>query len=253
MGSTLIACSHASVHLCVSCSVRCRFSRPGVLIPVRRSRFRYSASKSKSALWLWFDRRMELKPCSGLFSTVKDIYGADIEFYVPDIEVITASGHWDLPIPADWVDFDVLWSPDSKFVALTGNLNGYIESVRVFQITESGPVSIDVAKMPFADMIRRFPPCRAAHADPTVCAASHDDKDFNFAAIAWTGTHTLVLMSEVPCTSLWGGIMCQVMGYEVDPPGGNIVETMTARDFQRKWQHEIAWSFHIPEPPEWQN
>lgn len=177
----------------------------------------------------------------------------DIEFYVPDVELITASGHWNLSIPVDWNDFDVLWSPDSKFVALTGNMNGYMESVRVFQITESGPVNVDVAKMPFADMIRRFPPCRALHADPTVCGASHDDEDFNFAAIAWADTHTLVLMSEVPCTSLWGGIMCQVMGYKVNLPGGNIVETMLARDFQRKWQHEMAWRFRVPEPPEWQN
>ena len=178
----------------------------------------------------------------------------DIEFYVPDIELITASGHWNLPVPEDWVDFDVLWSPDSKFVAMTGNLNGYIESVRVYQITESDPVRITVTKMPSADMWRRFPPCRALHADPTVCEASqHNEEDFNFAAVAWADAHTLVLMSEVPCSSLWGGIMCQVMGYEVDLHSGNIVETMTARDFKQKWQHEMAWRFRIPDPPEWQN
>jgi hypothetical protein len=44
-----------------------------------------------------------------------------------------------------------------------------------------------------------------------------------------------------------------VMGYEVDLPDGKIVKTMSAQDFKNKWQHAMPWSFHVPEPPEWQN
>jgi hypothetical protein len=128
--------------------------------------------------------------------------------YAGNVEIRTASGHWSLAVPGEWVNFDVLWSPDSKFVALTGNPNGYTESVRVFQIGESGPVRVEAAKASFADMMRRFPPCRARNADPVLCAGHHDEDDLNFAAVAWEDSRTLVLMSEVICSSSQGGIMC---------------------------------------------
>jgi len=125
---------------------------------------------------------------------------------------------------------------------------------RIFRVEDSGPVEIDAVREPFQDMLRRFPPCRAYHADPNLCDEIPKHEDYlNFSAIDWTDAHTLVLMGEVPCESRWGGIMCQVMGYEVDAATGKIVDLMTAREFKKKWQHAMPFRFHIPEAPEWQN
>ena len=174
---------------------------------------------------------------------------------VPFVQLISKTKHWYLDLDPDWtVEFEVLWSPDSQFVALTGNPNGYTESVRVFHLTESGPVSLDVARAPFADMMHRFPPCLASHANPDLCEEiANSDEDINFAAVGWTGEHTIVMMAEIPPTGDYGGILGQVMGYEVELPGGRILQSLTAREFKRKWQRVMAWNFSIPEPPEWQN
>lgn len=177
---------------------------------------------------------------------------------IPTLEVRTPKGQWDLPIgdsEAPWVDVDVSWSLDSQFVALSGNINGYMNSMRVFHIEDAGPVEIDAARKSFEDMLRRFPPCRGrSSVDPDFCEKiSQHENYINFAAVDWMDSHTLILMSEVPCESRWGGIMCQVMGYEVDASTGKIVDVMTAREFKKQWQHAMPFRFHIPEAPEWQN
>jgi hypothetical protein len=177
---------------------------------------------------------------------------------IPNLYVITPKGAWDLVFGnsmGPWVDTDVLWSPDSRFIALSGNTNGYLNSIRIFQIRDSGVEEIDAAREPFEDMLRRFPPCRAAdRTEPEFCREISKHQEYlNFSAIAWADDHTLVLMGEVPCESRWGGIMCQVMGYEVELPSGRIARTMTASEFKVRWQKSMAWRFHIPEPPEWQH
>ena len=176
---------------------------------------------------------------------------------IPDIEVLTPNGHWDLSFNdsnGPWVDVDVLWSPDSQFVALTGNTNGYMNSMRVFQIKDSGPIEVYASREPFADLVRRFPPCRAAGADPKLCLEITKHQDYlNFSAVDWTGEHTLVLMGEVPPAGQYGAILGQVMGYEVELPSGRIMRAMTARAFKARWQHSMPFHFHVPDPPEWQN
>jgi hypothetical protein len=174
---------------------------------------------------------------------------------VPSFEVVTPKGDWDLDVGdsnGPWVNVDVLWSPDSQFVALSGNTNGYMNSVRVFRVTESGPIEIYVSREPFADMIRRFPPCRAAGADSDLCKELTDVDDLNFSAVDWMGEHILVLMGEVPSAGQYGGIMGQVMGYEVEIPSGRILRSMTAREFKTRWQHEMPFHLYVPDPPEWQ-
>jgi hypothetical protein len=136
---------------------------------------------------------------------------------------------------------------------LTGDINGYTESMRVFAITESGPEQIDAALQPARDMARRLDPYCARYVGNLACVPDLGEDSLNFAAIAWTNQHALVLMSEVPCDSIMGGIMCQVMGYEVDLPSGTIVNTMTPIEFKKKWQHAMAWRFRIPDPPQSQN
>src|SRR5271165_7274053 len=92
--------------------------------------------------------------------------GQYLDVNIPNVEVVTHQGRWPLELDEEWMnDVDVLWSSDSKFVALTGGINGYTESLRVFAITESGPKKLDATLQPSGDMLRRFPPCRARHAD----------------------------------------------------------------------------------------
>jgi hypothetical protein len=152
----------------------------------------------------------------------------------------------------DWVDVDVLWAPGSRFVALSGNTSGMSNSVRVYQVTESGATAFDVARAPFEDMLRTFSPCKAENADPSFCRTLTSADDFNFAAVAWKDPNTIVLMGEIPCEGTYGGVMCQVMGYEVDVPSGKILQRMTAAEFKHDWQRSMAWKFRVPEPPAWQ-
>jgi len=172
----------------------------------------------------------------------------------PKMEVITPARHWNLPVGAftnAWISVDVLWSPDSSFVALTGSINSSTESVLVFAITDAGPRRIDDATLqPLRDMFHRFPPCRARNVD-LQCPQDPKDASFNFAAIDWVDTHTLVLMGEVPCDPRWGGIMCQATGYEVDLPSGRIMRAMSARELKARWQSSMAWKFRVPKRPEW--
>jgi hypothetical protein len=101
-------------------------------------------------------------------------------------------------------------------------------------------------------MVRTFPPCKAAYA-PQDCAEIASDPSFiPSAAVGWSGdSSAIAVMAQVPCTSYMGGIMCQVMGYEVSVPGGTIVRRMEAREFARRWQPSMAWKFSIPDPPEY--
>jgi hypothetical protein len=171
---------------------------------------------------------------------------------VPKIEIVTPRGYWELAVAEStdpWNDMDVLWSPDSKYVALTGEMDSYIETVRVFAINETGPKQLDVDMQPTQDMAHRLRPICARYVGRLGCDPDQDEDGLNFAAIAWAGKHTLVLMSEVPCDTIWGGIMCQVMGYEVDIPSGRIVRAMTPQEFKSRWQHSMAWNFRIPPKP----
>jgi len=72
----------------------------------------------------------------------------------------------------------------------------------------------------------------------------------NMSAIAWTrGSSSLVVFAEVPCSSSHGGIMYQVMGYELDVPTGRILARMSALEFKRRYQADMAWPMRIPDQP----
>ena len=215
-------------------------------------------SRSATRVSLMCDERRTCRPVSvrspdGTMQ-VRRAFERDSESHLnlPEVRVITPKGTWDLNFPF-WVDVDVLWSPDSQFVALSGNPTSYTNGIVVFRVSDSGPVEIDAAREPFEDMLRRFPPCRATHADKDLCKQISAHEDYlNFAAVDWSGDHTVVVMGEVPPSGSLGGIMGQVMGYEVELPSGKIERTMTAREFKARWQHSMPWRFTIPESPEWQ-
>jgi len=86
------------------------------------------------------------------------------------------------------------------------------------------------------------------------CKAIEENPEYNMTGIDWGGdSSTIVVMAEVPCSSAHGGIMCQVMGYELDVPTGRILQRMTARQFAAAWQRSMAWKFEVPSPPEYCN
>jgi hypothetical protein len=148
-----------------------------------------------------------------------------------------------------WHGVDALWSPRSNYLVVTGDLNAYTESTRVYEVTRSGVKLLDVFREANADMLQSFRPCKAFNIDREDCERQERDPFFNFAAIAWSGPSSLVIMSEVPCSSNYGGFMCQIMGYEIDVSTGHILRRMDARQFKAQWQHAMAWSFRVPEPP----
>jgi len=71
-------------------------------------------------------------------------------------------------------------------------------------------------------------------------------------AIDWTTDTSLVDMAEVPCTSYYGGIMCQVMAYEIEIPTGKILNSISPSQFKQRWQGSMAWDFRIPDAAEYQ-
>jgi len=169
---------------------------------------------------------------------------------IPIASIIVGNQAIHLDIDKDWNDVEVLWSPDSLSLALTGGFNAYTNSTIIFRLTSNGPeeVSLDALHQ---DMARTYPPCKAQGADKDTCRIEEDGASFNYASVAWTNPSTIVIMAEVPCSSSQGGIMCQVEGYELDTRTGQIVNRMTARQLKQRWQNSLAFNLRIPTPPFW--
>ena len=101
-------------------------------------------------------------------------------------------------------------------------------------------------------MVKAFPPCKASQLDRKTCLEIEKDPNFNMTGIDWTDdSSSVVVMGEVPCSGGHGGIMCQVMGYELNVPNGSIVRRMNSKEFAKNWQKSMAWRFHDPGPPEY--
>lgn len=60
-----------------------------------------------------------------------------------------------------------------------------------------------------------------------------------------------MIVAEVPCSGFYGGIMCQIQGYQLDLPEGRIAMRMTARQSKDRWQPNMAWDMKISPPPEY--
>lgn len=148
---------------------------------------------------------------------------------------------------------ELLWADDSRAFFVNGGFNAYSgDFIAVYQVHPDGIAAVDVTRAAQRDMVLRFPPCKAAFRDETTCAATERNPDFNVSGIDWiSGSASMILFAEVPCTSIFGGIMCQVQGYEVDVPSGRILRRMSAREFKEQWQYRAAWDVRVPESPEY--
>jgi hypothetical protein len=101
-------------------------------------------------------------------------------------------------------------------------------------------------------MVKAFPPCKASQLDLEECRELEKNPGYNMSGIDWSNdSSALVVMAEIPCSGGHGGIMCQVIGYELEVPTGNIMGRMNAREFKKNWQKSMAWKFDIPDPPEY--
>ena len=144
---------------------------------------------------------------------------------------------------------EILWSPDSKAFFVNGTIgatSGHF--VRVYRLDSLKP--LDPTGRAQRAMIRSFPPCKAKYALDT-CKDVEKDPGYNMSGIDWASGSSLVVIAEVPCTSWYGGIMCQVMGYELAVPSGRILKAMLPSEFRQRWQGSMAWEFHLPEPAEY--
>jgi hypothetical protein len=157
-------------------------------------------------------------------------------------------------LPPGFQNIDLLWSPDSKtFFINGGNGGGYWGFwVYVNRLEDPKLEPVDVTAKAQLDMVESFPPCKASGLDKDECQKIGKEPDFNMSGIDWAGDSSkIIVMAEVPCSGGHGGIMCQVMGYELEIPTGKILRRMTALQFGREWRKSIAWKFSVPDPPEY--
>lgn len=145
--------------------------------------------------------------------------------------------------------YEVLWAPNSEAFAVTVAPNAYTESSFVWRLVGNKVEKVPIDAFIFTDMIKTFPPCRASNVTSGDCHQIEQNPQFNVAAVAWENNGTLVLMSEIPCSSSYGGVMCQLRGYEFRVNDGVLLRSLNAREFKHRWQVEAAWNIRIPEAP----
>jgi hypothetical protein len=151
------------------------------------------------------------------------------------------------------VEDEITWSPDSKAFFINGNenANGWdLLAVHRLDDPQLGPGY--VAREVKQDTFRSFPPCQANPSTVDDCSElGTEPYDYiGVVALDWIGNSSrMVVMTETPCSSRFGGISCQFLGYEIEVPSGKILRRMEPKEFAKRWQHSMAWRFQIPDPP----
>lgn len=180
--------------------------------------------------------------------------GGDIEAATLKLSVTGRYAGY-LSTSGDLVEEEIVWSPDSRCFFINGNYNGYVDEIAsVYCIDQPNFALAHIMRYVEEDIVHSFPPCRAAYLSEKQCTQMVADPSSYLAVLAldWThGSSEMVVMAEVPCGSMWGGIMCQVLGYEIAVPSGKILRRMAPKELEGRWQHSMAWKFRIPDPPEY--
>lgn len=146
---------------------------------------------------------------------------------------------------------ELLWALDSKAFFVNGGENAYSGFfVSVYRIENDEVRKLNVTGVAQRDMVTSFPPCKASNRDEALCKRIEKNPEYNMSGLGWAdASSAIVVMAEVPCSSLYGGIMCQVLGYKLDAVTGKILQRMTAGELKKRWQHVMAWQLRIPSPP----
>lgn len=149
---------------------------------------------------------------------------------------------------------EVLWSPDSKSFLINGGLSSYSGFfLKVYRL-HAGKLQIkDVTAAAQQDMVNSFPPCKAWNRDGNEeCKRIAANPQFNMSGIGWSEDSSAIeVIAEVPCSSSYGGIMCQVKGYELKVSDGHILNSYAARNIPAAWKLNMAWKLRIPEAPKY--
>lgn len=176
-------------------------------------------------------------------------YVAHSDDPVPILRIQQGGGAWE-EFALDWGVDELLWASDSHAVFINGGENAYTKHVLIFHFQSGAWRKLEITEAAQKDMVASFPPCLAANHDAELCKRVEANPEFNMVGIAWDKNgSSIIVMGEVPPSSSYGGIMGQVLGYELSVPDGKIAERMTATDFKKRWQRKMAWSLSVPEPP----
>ena len=148
---------------------------------------------------------------------------------------------------------DLLWAPDSKaFVVDAGEGMTSPSFVQVYLLDDPQLRAVDITHDVEQDMVKSFPPCAALFADPTACRRIEQHPDYNMTAITWTKeSSAVVVLAQVPCTSNYGGISCQSMGYEVEVPSGKILKRIPPPEFKKEYQKFLEQKYDVPIAPQY--
>jgi hypothetical protein len=155
----------------------------------------------------------------------------------------------ELPVPEG--TYELVWSPDSHSFFVNGEESsdsGFF--VKAYTIDDQDAVhERNVILSAQRDMVESFPPCKAAHHSDD-CKRIESDPEFNMSGLGWTpDSKTIFVFAQIPCSSSYGGIMCQARGYEIDAASGQILQRLSAEQVKRNWQALAAWNISVPDPP----
>ena len=146
---------------------------------------------------------------------------------------------------------ELLWAPDSKALLVNGSQGGYWGSfVTVYELTQNGLRKLSLTNTAQRDMVVSFPPCKAAKRNPSACTRISRYPEYNMSGVGWAqDSKSVFVFAEVPCSSSYGGTMCQVLGYQLSLPDGNILKRLTAPQVKTEWHSMMGWTMHVPDPP----
>jgi hypothetical protein len=177
----------------------------------------------------------------------------DPDIVAASLRVTTLGRHRGEVQPVASVQDEISWSPDSKAFFINGNenANGW-DLLAVHRLDDPNLGPGYIAHEVKQDTFRSLPPCRANPPVDDCAGLGAEPYDYiGVLALDWIGDSSrMVVMTEIPCSSRFGGIWCQVLGYEIEVPSGKILRRMEPKDFARRWQHSMGWEFRIPDPPE---
>lgn len=165
-----------------------------------------------------------------------------------EVEVVEGAKHFQIPLAEEvgaemdsFVEMEILWAPDSSAVSFAWSTSAITESSRIYAVGLDGVRSVNLAQVR-DNFVRKWPPCVGVEGN---CDASAFEKGYNYLTVAWASPHSVVLMAEVPSSSMYGANMGKVVGYEVDTETDKIVRSMTPREFKRRWRSRMGWKFDL--------
>jgi len=133
---------------------------------------------------------------------------------------------------------ELLWSPDSKAVAVSSSNGSVLGTWRMllYFVNRQAFHPLAVGQQVRADFARRYPPCLGETATCSARKLARDLSWINVAAIRWLDdSRKLLVVAQVPCSPAYGKNQCAYEGYEVEVPTGKILARYGKEAFAKKW------------------